>query len=195
VVSTDSRGIARIAVRWGAEAPFIRPRGLAMDETPTLPVIQHAVGWLERRQDYRADIVVTLQPTSPLRPGREVDRAVEKLVESGADSVASVARVRQHPFWMKLLDGDRLRDYVPGGPHNLRRQALPPVYILNGAIWATRRDVLMEEDSMYGDDCRGIVMDEVESIDIDTPLDLATCDAILRREGLAECASPLASVR
>src|SRR3972149_1828506 len=79
IVSTDSQEIAEIARQYGAEVPFLRPPELAQDDSPDLPLFQHALRWLEDHEDYRPDVVVQLRPTSPLRPVGLIDEAVEAL--------------------------------------------------------------------------------------------------------------------
>lgn len=186
IVSTDDKEIAKIAKGYGAEVPFMRPRELAADDTPTLLVLQHAVRWLEGNEEAEIDVVVTLQPTSPLRRAEHIDAAVQKLVDTGADSVVSVCLAEHSPYWMKRLEGDRVFPFLPDAPEYTRRQDLPPVYRLNGAVYVTRRDLLVEQGRVLGEDTRAIVMDWESSIDIDTMLDLKLAQLILRERRNAE---------
>lgn len=182
VVSTDSKVIGQIAKNLGAEVPFLMPPTLAGDETPTLPVLQHAVRYMEDRGGYKPDVVVTLQPTSPLRCAGHIDEAVKKLLQSGADSVISVCEVEHHPYWMYRLERDRVvpLSAVRGAYH--RRQDLPTVCRPNGAIYVTRWDVVMNRDRIIGDDdVSAIVMDQEVSVDIDLELDLRLAELILQK--------------
>lgn len=91
IVSTDSEEIAEVALAWGAEVPFLRPSELAEDDTTDFPVFEHALRWLEENERYRADMVVQLRPTSPLRPPRLPDEAIEIMARRpDADSVRCV---------------------------------------------------------------------------------------------------------
>jgi CMP-N,N'-diacetyllegionaminic acid synthase len=179
IVSTDDEEIAGIGRKWGARVPFIRPFELAQDDTPTLPVIQHAVSWLESTEGYIPEIVLLLQPTSPLRRTEHIDQAVELLLQTGADSVVSVCLSEQSPYWMKRLEGDRVFPFLNKAPEYTRRQDLPRVYRLNGALYATRYDVLMRQRRILGEDTRAIVMDAESSIDIDSQLDFKIAEMLL----------------
>jgi CMP-N-acetylneuraminic acid synthetase len=181
VVSTDDLEIAEVARRAGAEVPFLRPSELATDETPTLPVVQHAVRWLEAHGAH-LDGVVLLQATSPLRTPQHIEAAIQKFLESGADSVTTVCAVEDSPYWMQRLDGDRLRPLMPEGQRFGRRQDLPPVYRLTGAVYVTRRDVVMEQGRLLGDDTRAIVVGRRESVDVDDELDLRLAELIATEE-------------
>ena len=121
-----------------------RPAELAADDTPMLPVVRHALEAVEAGEGNRFDYAVILQPTVPLRTGDDIDRALELLVETGADSVISVYQVfDHHPARMyRLVDG-RLVPYAPE-PSGRLRQDLPPVYHRNGAIYAFRRGLIEE---------------------------------------------------
>lgn len=186
IISTDDEEIAKLARRYGAEVPFLRPKELAADDTLTLPVVQHAVRWLEENEEAEIDVVVTLQPTSPLRRAEHIDLAVKKLLDTNADSVVSVCLAEHSLYWMKRLEGDRVFPFLPDAPEYTRRQDLPPVYRLNGAVYVTRRDVLMEQGRVLGKDTRAIVMDWESSIDIDTMLDLKLAELILQERQHAE---------
>jgi CMP-N-acetylneuraminic acid synthetase len=139
------------------------------------------VRWLEAH-DARADAFVLLQTTSPLRTPQHVEAAIRKFVETGADSVTTVCPVEDSPYWMQRLDGDRLRALMPEGQRYGRRQDLPPVYRLTGAVYVTRRDVVMEQGRILGDDTRAIVIGRRESVDIDDAFDLRLCELIAAEE-------------
>lgn len=179
IVSTDDLRIAEIAKSYGAEAPFLRPAELAQDDTSGLPVFQHAVRFVEEDEGANLNVVVLLQPTSPLRNHRYVDDAVRKLLKTGADSVITVCKVRHHPFWSFILKGDRLYPYSRKGI-NVGRQDLPDVYAENGAVYAIRRNVLLDQNSLYGKDTRAVVMPYEESVDIDDYFDFFVAEMMLR---------------
>jgi len=180
IISTDDKEIAEISKKWKAEVSFLRPSDLARDDSPTLPVLQHAVSWLESSEGYKPELIVTLQPTSPLRNAEQIDRAISLLQTSGADSVVSVCVVEHSPYWMKRIEGGRVYPFLNDDMENLSRQELPPVYRPNGAIYVTRHEVLMKKNRILGNDTRAIVMDAESSIDIDTPLDFQLAELILK---------------
>ena len=181
IVSTDSAAIADEAHRHGAEVPFLRPVELATDEAGMVPVLQHAVRWLELAAGARPELIVTLQPTLPFRTGADVDRTIAKLLETGADSAQTVTEATYHPFFMKTLDGDRTVPLFADGHKYVRRQDAPPVYQPSGAVYVTRYTVLMHQGRVLGDDNRAIVMGFESSVNIDTEWDFMLAELILAR--------------
>jgi len=186
VVSTDDEKIARIAHANGAEIPFLRPVELARDETPTFPVVQHALHWLQQHEDCQPELVVLLQPTSPLRRAEHIDQGIKLLLQTNADSAVSVCAVEHSPYWMRVLDDEgRVNPFVETDRQFLRRQDLPLVYRLNGALFITRLSTIMNEGRLLGDDVRALVMAREDSIDIDDEVDFLLTELLLKRR-LAE---------
>jgi CMP-N-acetylneuraminic acid synthetase len=179
IVSTDDERIAACAKSLRLEVPFTRPASLAGDEVPMLPVLQHAVEAVESN-GFTPDVVVLLQPTSPLRRGAHIDAAVTWLERAGGDSVVSVVEV-PHQFnptsVMRINDG-LLAPFLEG-PAPTRRQDKPRVYARNGpAVLAVMRRVLAP-GSLYGERTWPLVMSAEDSLDIDTAWDLRLVEAIL----------------
>ena len=181
LVSSDDPEIIAVARQYGARVPFIRPAELATDTAPSLPVVQHAVGEMERMHGITYDYIVLLQPTTPLRLPEDIDAALEKLVATGADSVISVCDVgAYHPARMRQIVDDRLVELPIREPKEMaRRQDLPPVYIRNGAIYAVKRDVVMLQNTMSGVVCRPYIMPEERSVNVDSMLDLLLAEILL----------------
>lgn len=180
VVTTDSPLIAEIARQCGAETPFLRPPELAQDETPGLDPILHAVRWLAEHEGYKPPWVMCLQPTSPLRSAEDIEAAVELAQRKQADAVVSVAPLGHHPCWIKRVDEEgRLREFISSDQPSARRQDAPPAYVLNGAIYLARRDVLLERETWYTERTYAYVMPPERSLDVDTPWDLYLADLIL----------------
>ncbi len=181
VVSTDAPEIAEAARALGLDVPFMRPAALAADDTPMLPVLQHALEYAAA-SGTPADVVVLLQPTSPLRRAGHIDAAIEILEQTGADSVVSVVEVPHqfNPVSVMRNDHGRLVPFLDG-PAPLRRQDKPPVFARNGpAVLAVRASVVAA-GSLYGQDCRPLLMAAGDSLDIDTPADLDLLDYYLTR--------------
>lgn len=180
IVSTDDQSIAEIARRYGAEVPFLRPAELGQDDTPGIEPVLHAVHWLDERESYRPDYVIVLQPTSPLRTREDIEAVVKLAQERQADAVVSVCFARHHPYWVKRITEDgRLADFLSLDHVYTRRQDLPPVCVLNGAIYLVRRQVLLERRTFYTDRTYAYVMLPDRSMDIDTPWDFCLADLIL----------------
>ena len=189
VVSTDDKEIASVARSCDCEV-LHRPAELAADDTPMLPVVCHALEAVEADEGKRFDYAVILQPTVPLRTADDIDRALELLVETGADSVISVYQVfDHHPVRMyRLVDG-RLVSYAPEPPGRLR-QDLSPVYHRNGAIYAFRRELIEKAGTFIGPDTRPLIMPRERSINIDDELDLLLADLVLSRQRGADDPHP-----
>jgi CMP-N,N'-diacetyllegionaminic acid synthase len=185
ILSTDDDEIAAVGRAAGLDVPFMRPSELAGDGTPSLPVLQHAVGWLEEQGD-RYDAVCLLQPTNPLRTAALIDRCVAKLAESRADSVISVLPVpaEYNPHWVFVPSGDGTLRLATGEPTPIpRRQDLPPAFHRDGSVYVMRRDVLMEQASLFGARVVGVEVDPATSINIDTLDDWARAEALVRGRG------------
>lgn len=185
IVSTDDEEIARVARDHGAEVPFMRPAELSGDDVPTLPVLLHAVQWLEGASGHVVDAVVTLQPTSPLRRAEHIDDAIARWRETRADTVVTVCRAERNPYWMGTLSDDRFVPLMKDLEAYRSRQSLPVVYRLNGAVYVTSRRVLVDEGKIVGADTRAIVMSGDESLDIDTLADFAIGEATVRETNRA----------
>ncbi len=184
IVSTDDPAIAEAARSFGAEVPFLRPPELARDDSDMLGALQHAVRWLESSQGVRPDLVVLLQPTSPLRGAREIDECARLVLETGADSAQTVAQDRRHPWHRFLLKDGRLSPLFPEAEGFSRRQEAPPVYFPTGAVYAVRTATLMKENSLRGGDHRGLVTSIESSVDIDEAWDLRLAETILGQGNL-----------
>jgi CMP-N-acetylneuraminic acid synthetase len=188
VVSTDDEEIAAIARCYGAETPFLRPAELSLDNTPDLPVFQHAIRWLAEHEGYQPEIVVQLRPTSPLRRTRHIDEAVYQLAaRPEADSLRTVCVPFQNPFkmWRIGLDGfmqpfaGQIGNLSLKEPYNMPRQLLPDVYWQTGYVDAAWVDTIVYKDSMTGDRILPLVIDPGEWIDIDSPDDWRRAERLL----------------
>jgi CMP-N,N'-diacetyllegionaminic acid synthase len=179
IVSTDDERISACARSLGLDVPFMRPASLAADDAPMLPVLQHAVSSMET-SGFKADIVVLLQPTSPLRLGEHIDAAVDWLQRVRGDSVVSVVEVPHqfNPTSVMRLDEGLLRPFLDG-PTATRRQDKPRLYARNGpAVLAVHARVLAA-GSLYGDESWPLLMSPEDSLDIDMPWDLRLAELVL----------------
>ena len=180
VVSTDDSEIREISAENGVEVPFVRPADLATDTALAIPTIQHSVTMMEKKKKTVYDIVVMLQPTTPLRSVNDISESLQLLLNSDADGIISVVQVNNfHPMKMKKIVDGLLINYEKPPVENPPRQLLPPVYIVNGAIYATRRDTLMENDSFIGKKCLPYIMPEERSVNIDSILDFKLVERII----------------
>ena len=174
IVSTDAEDIATVARRYGVEVPFVRPSALSADDTPAMPVLQHALEWLEVAGDH-VDALVLLQPTSPLRRSEHIDAAAELFEATRADSVVSVVDVphRYHPDSVMIERDGGLQPYLAGTETVTRRQNQQPLLARNGPAVLIVSRAMVKAGKLYGGRTVGYRMSQHESIDIDTPEDLA----------------------
>lgn len=187
ILSTEDEEIAAIGRRLGLDVPFMRPRDLAQDDTLGIQVIQHAIREMEALGE-RFDAVFTLQPTNPLRRAEDIDGAIELFERTGADSVISFVEVGDnHPARMKFLDPQGRVVDPPFGElvEGQRRQDLPKLYLREGSVYLTRRDVLVNEHSFKGRDCRAWMIPADRACNIDEPVDWIVAEALVRHHGLA----------
>lgn len=181
LVSTDDEEIAQIAREYGAEVPFIRPATLAQDNTNSLAVVMHALHWLAEHEKTQPSYVMLLQPTSPLRTSTDIDGAIQLAKVKSTIAVVSVCEMKHHPYLSKcILDDGTLAEFVPNNVTDLRRQALPPAYTLNGAIYLNRRESLLHDQTFLPQGTYAYVMPPERSLDIDSPWDFYLADLILR---------------
>jgi len=167
ILSSDDERIAAVARSLGCEVPFVRPAALATDTATSMDVVIHALDTVGG-----FDVVVLLQPTSPLRTAQDIDAACDLMVQSGAPACVSVSPVEQHPHWMYSVDGrHRLAPIIERDAVATRRQDLPDVYALNGAIYVADVAWLRTSRAFVSTETVGYVMPAERSIDIDTQAD------------------------
>jgi CMP-N-acetylneuraminic acid synthetase len=182
IVSTEDDEIAAIALGCGADVPFKRPAELALDDTPTLPVVQHALRAMEDLAE-QFDAVCLLQPTSPFRNPSDIDNCIELLATSGADAVISVHRVptEYNPHWVYFRSSDGALSLSTGGTEPIsRRQILPPAFHRDGSVYVTRSDVVLREHTLYGTRLVGYETTRPNPINIDTPADWKRAEAMMQ---------------
>ncbi|MBI2050302.1 MAG: acylneuraminate cytidylyltransferase family protein [Parcubacteria group bacterium] len=183
VVSTDNQEIARVSREYGADIPFMRPVELAQDDTPHLPVVQHALAWLKDNEGQAYDYVMILQPTSPLRTADDIDSAIKKAVETDADSVMSMVALSDFdPVKVKEIDGDVIRPlFGDEGASSALRQNGKKAYKRNCAIYLTKTEHIMNND-LFGTVSRAYSMPSERSVDINEPQDLEFAEFLLSKK-------------
>jgi N-acylneuraminate cytidylyltransferase len=173
VLSSDDDSIMETARRYGCDVPFKRDAALATDESSSLDVVMDA---LQRCPGY--EWIVLLQPTSPLRTAADIDGAIDRCVTTGAPACVSICEALQSPYWMYMQREGRLMPVI-AGPEIQRRQDLPPVYVLNGAVYVARTDWFLSHRLFVTEQTVGYEMPESRSVDIDDMADLVRVDSIL----------------
>ena len=181
ILSTDDDEITEIGRGCGLAVPFKRPVELARNDTPMLEVVQHAVRWLEAVQDC-FDSICLLRPTNPFRQPEDIDACIELLETSEADAVVTVLPVppEHNPHRVYFLDQSGLLHLSTAGQSPIsRRQDLPPAFHQEGSVHVTRRNVVMENNSLYGKRLVGYPLNPARSVNIDTPEDWARAERLL----------------
>ncbi len=187
IVSTDCREIAKIALKYKAEIPFLRPEILSQDNTPTLLVLKHTIGWYETK-GIKIKIGICLQPTSPLRKAKQISQSIKILTEKKAEAVVSVCPVEHNPYFvMCRVKRSGYIDYplIKMEKKIYKRQDSPKVYRINGAIYTFLRDTVMKKNTLFPKKnfpkkTIPLIMSQKDSVDIDSPLDLILAETILK---------------
>lgn len=183
IVSTDDEEIRQIAMRYGAEAPFLRPAHLATDEATSAAALQHAVAWAEEDEGQEYEYVIELMCTNPMKTVEDIDAAIEKLIATGADSVIGMNRLEDHhPARIKKIVNDRIVDFCVPETSSRRQDLKPDAYIRNGSIYAMRRDVLMIQGKHYGtENSRPYIMSTECLVNVDTLMDFMMAETLLKQ--------------
>jgi len=179
IVSTDHEGIAESAIKGGADAIFRRPKELSGDYISDVQVLTHAILEVEKQDNVTYDVVVMLQPTSPLRTKQHVIDAIEMLVENDLDSVWTLSETdsKCHPL-KQLTVKDGIFDYCDTkGKGIIARQELPPVYHRNGIAYAIKRETLISGQSISGKKS-GALICTGDFVSIDTEFDFLLAELI-----------------
>lgn len=181
IVSTDSKRIAEISQACRAEVPFLRPSELASDTAGSFEVVQHALLYMLNEENAEFDYLLLLQPTSPLRTSKDIDSALELLIEKSADAIVSVCETDHSPIWTNTIpDNLSMDNFVPKKHANIRSQDLPTYYRLNGAIYITRiSQLLKERQFILSKNTFAHIMPQNRSIDIDNEIDFQLAEILL----------------
>lgn len=175
LVSSDDEGIIGHARSMGCDAPFVRPPDLATDTALVSGVIAHALNYCAAAHDY----FVLLQPTSPLRTHEDIDGCIDACLLGHAPAAVSVSLARQSPYLMYRRDGTgKLAPLIEATSN--RRQDLPRIYAVNGAVYVARRDWYLQSLAFFAADTVGYIMPPERAIDVDDPHDLLMAEALLR---------------
>ena len=181
VLSTDSEDIADAGRRCGAEVPFLRPKDLAQDDTPTMEVIKHLILTFGEEQNTSFKYVVLLQPTSPLRTGKDIDEAIELLKVREADGIVSVCETEFPVQWCNTLnEKGSMHQFLTKEVRSTRSQDLERYFRINGAIYIARTDRLLEEMTFYlSSSIYAYEMEKERSIDIDDEYDFLIANCLI----------------
>lgn len=182
-VNSEDAEIIEYATRQGVEV-IVRPDELAEDATPMKNVILHELQYLREKEEYTPDIIVLLQPTSPLRTAKHIDEAMQKLLSSKADALVSVEEEPHlhSPYSVMQMNKEGyLEFFLKEGQKFTSRQEKPKFYARNGAaIYAVETNVYLRTGSLYGTRCLAYEMQPEDSVDIDAPIDLYLAQSMMQ---------------
>ena len=179
ILSTDSKLYANIGLKFGAEVPFLRPKKLATSTAHHPDVVNHALNFVEKKNEVKFDYVVMLQPTSPFRKSKHINEAINKFLKENNDSLISVKKQDYPPWWLFSLKKNKLKQFLKfknKNVFNLERQEFPSLFRPNGAIYVSKRNVLYTGNLINPKSCGYYIMDERDSIDIDNLIDLKVAE-------------------
>ena len=184
LVSTDDSEIAKISKNYGAEVPFMRPKELAEDNAKGIDVVLHTIDWLEENdQRKQYDLLMLLQPTSPLRKSEDIDNAIELLFLKEAKAIVSVCEVDHHPLWANTLpENGCMKNFIRKEIMNKNRQELPVYYRLNGAIYLAYCNYIKKCRSFIGKKTFAYIMPKSRSVDIDDEIDFKLVEILIKND-------------
>ena len=182
IVSTDDKKIAKIALGFGAEVPWLRPKKLAHDKSKIIDVIFHSLNSL-KKEKYIPNIIILLQPTSPLRIDKDIDSALEIFFRKKAESLISISEFRHSPFCsFKINRRKYLEPVFTWDYFKKRRQDLTKVYLPNGAIYISTPKTLLKHKGFYFNKITPYIMPTERSVDIDDGVDFYLAESIIKNK-------------
>jgi len=182
VVSTDYKAIAKAAIKYGATVPFKRPKELASDNAKMIDVMSHCIRFFQNAgDDY--DIIILLQPTSPLRSAHDIDKAIGFFIEKGAKAVVGVVECEHSPQLANILPKDlNMNKFLIKNIGNKNRQELEAYYRINGAVYLADIDFIISRRDWYGPNTFAYIMRRENSVDIDNLFDFMLAEFIMNRK-------------
>ena len=186
LVSTDDKEIKAIAEKYGAEAPFLRPKNLSGDKASAAKADLHALKWAEKNERKKYDFIVELMSTNPLKTYKDIDNVLKKIIKTKAESVIGVVKLEDHhPLRIKKLVNGKIRNFnktLKEIPEGERQDLRPVAYIRNGSIYACRRDMLVRGKRYGTQNSLAYIMDDNNSVNIDTKRDLLLAKILLKNK-------------
>lgn len=186
ILSTDSKRIADCAAEYGLTCDSIRPAELATDTAKTIDVVIFEVLQYERKHGLVVDVIVVLQPTTPMRTSSDIDNAIDLFLLKKAESLISVCEVgADHPLVMYYLNGGELTPILEEGKQMRRRQDFNPIFLRNGAIYIASRSLIFNQKSFVNDKPLAYIMPRQRSVNIDAPIDLLIAEHYIKNTFLS----------
>jgi N-acylneuraminate cytidylyltransferase len=181
IVSTDSEEIAKIALEYGAEVPFMRPENLALDNSPEWPVWRHSINYLENQQSEKIDVLVVLPVTAPLRSINDVNKCIDLFEKGGVDSVITVSESNRNPYFnMTVNDSKGYSSLVIQSDKGIvRRQDAPQVFDMTTVAYVVDANFVKDFNGIFEGKVKSVIIPVKRAIDIDTRLDFKVAECLL----------------
>jgi len=180
VVSTEDKKIEKVAQKYGVVV-VKRPKKLSTDSSTSISVLKHAIINLKKTKKYIPDIIILLQPTSPLRKVDDIDGAIKKFLYSKCDSVISMTKVSSLPYWTYELRGNIAKNIIKKPKKVHRRQDGKKFFQVNGAVYVTSKNMIMNHNTIFGKKISAYVMPQERSVDLDTMVDFKLAEILMKK--------------
>ena len=183
IVSTDDKEIKDVAEKYGAKVPFLRPKEFSTDKSSSVSALQHAVKFMEERENLKFDFIVEIMCTNPLKTVQDIDSCILKLIDTKSDSVIAVHKLEDHhPARIKKIVNDRIEDFcIAEIPESRRQDLKPDAYVRSGSIYALKRAHLIVEGLRYGSkDSRPYILPMERAVNLDTMYDFLVAEQMIR---------------
>jgi len=182
MVTTDDSNIADISRQFGASVPFLRPKELAADTSPTFGAVKHTLDYYKTKSMKSFEYVALLEPTSPLREDKDIDNMLKKLdtLKSQFDSIISIGEISEHPSILKKIEDNMLKPFYEELQTSTRRQDNKPAYFPYGVAYIAKREALLAEKTFYTKRSTYYVIKRYQNYEIDDIYDFITIEAIMR---------------
>ena len=183
IVSTDSDEIAKTAIEFGAEVPFMRPKELATDESPEWLSWQHALEFLSKSDGCLPDLMLSIPTTSPLRDIEDINKIIDEYLENETDIVIAVSEGYRSPYFniVKDLPNGYVELVIKNDKHSSRRQDSPKTFDITTVAYAAKPSFVINNASIFDGRVRKIIVSKETSVDIDTLIDFEYAEFLLKR--------------
>lgn len=184
ICTTDSQQIAKVAKKYGAEVPFLRPAELAQDNSPVYPALVHAVKKIEELQGYWPDYIVMVQPTYPLVQAEQIDKAVQLAIDKRADSVITVVALEHdcHPYNIReILPDGRIKFWLEKEHYQFPSRQLKPKFYKFGNLFVSKYNTLVKKGRLEGEKNYALEIDKIFALDINEKQDLEIIQVLIKK--------------
>jgi CMP-N-acetylneuraminic acid synthetase len=180
VVSTDSKKIKSIAEKFDAKVPFLRPKRISQDNSPSYSLVKHCIDFFKKKKIY-FDFIVLLEPTSPIRKKNDIENSIKKFLENKLDSLISLGKVFEHPYVIKKISGNKALNFLNTKNKYVNRQTLPDLYFPYGVIYISKTDSYLKNKTFYYKKTGYYLLEDYQNLEIDNIYDFYSAEAIFKK--------------